>query len=45
MTGKADVKVMIHNINPKSIFLNQLFGEIDKVSHDWTDGVLSHVVK
>jgi dynein heavy chain len=28
-------------INPKSVHLDQLYGDMDPVSHDWIDGLIS----
>ena len=38
-------KVKINTINPKSLTIGQLYGDFDKISHDWTDGVLATVIK
>ncbi|XP_072239156.1 dynein axonemal heavy chain 1 [Leuresthes tenuis] len=37
--------VQIHVLNPKSITLRQLYGEYDSLTHDWTDGVLSALMR
>lgn len=38
-------RVKINSINPKSVSIGQLYGDFDKISLDWSDGVLAAVIK
>jgi hypothetical protein len=37
--------VWVHVINPKSMSLNQLFGKLDSITKEWTEGVLGEVYR
>lgn len=38
-------KIITHTLNPKAQGLNELYGELDPVTRDWTDGVLSNLFR
>ena len=40
---KTEVRQYV--VNPKSITLDQLYGYPDPSTHDWVDGVLSHIIR
>lgn len=38
-------KVEVYRINPKSITISQLYGDFEKVTRDWQDGILAVTVR
>jgi len=37
----GEVKVQTHIMNPKAVYIDQLYGAPDKISKEWKDGVLA----
>jgi len=37
--------VKIQGLNPKSVTMGELFGEVNPFTNEWTEGIVSHLVK
>ena len=42
---ETDIKTKVDVINPKMVTGHELYGVLDNVTRDWTDGLLSKIFK
>ncbi|KAM4613811.1 dynein axonemal heavy chain 1 [Polymixia lowei] len=45
VSGGVYEEVHTYIVNPKSITMGQLYGEFDLLTHEWTDGILSSLIR
>ena len=42
---KVEQRVDVHRINPKSVSIGRLYGDFEKITRDWQDGILAKTVR
>ena len=45
--GRQEYTFKVHSelVNPKSVSMIELFGSVDPITKNWTDGVLTHCLR
>lgn len=38
-------KVEVHLLNPKSVTMGELYGQVNEITREWTDGILSDIAR
>lgn len=35
----------MHVMNPKAVWMEELYGEVNEITREWTDGILSNIAR